>query len=231
MDPLTIPPRAPNTSSDHTIDVSARSATEGDGNPQSAQSHGDSFIVEVFKFAVLALVIVVPFRLFIAQPFIVSGASMSPTFETGEYLVIDQVTYRFEQPKRGDVIVFRFPNDPSKFFIKRIVGLPGEVVELANGYTTIMDPATGDTITLDEPYLVTDRTDDHLTVTLASTEYFVMGDNRSASSDSRVWGPVPRHDIVGRVLVRLLPMREFGLYPGAYDFSTVPSLDALPSTP
>ena len=215
MDPLTIPPRT----KDRIPEYTPASLVDEDVVHQAPdQPQGDSFIVEVFKFAILALVIVVPFRLFIAQPFIVSGASMSPTFETGEYLVIDQVTYRFDVPERGDVIVFRFPNDPSKFFIKRIIGLPGEVVELANGYTTITNPVTDETIRLDEPYLITDRTDDHITTTLDADDYFVMGDNRSASSDSRVWGPVPRKDIVGRVFLRLLPVRQFGLYPGEHTY-------------
>jgi signal peptidase I len=145
---------------------------------------------------------------------------MAPTFETGEYLIVDQVSYRFENPTRGDVIIFRFPNDPSKYFIKRIIGLPGEVVELANGYTTIVNPSTDERTPLDEEYLVTDRTDDHLSISLASDEYFVMGDNRSASSDSRMWGPVPRKNIIGKALIRLLPPREFGVYPGAYTYTT-----------
>ena len=219
MDPLTIPPRIKDTPpSHHIVDTNEYTAPEEHG----AEPQGDSFVVEVFKFAILALVIVVPFRLFIAQPFIVSGASMSPTFETGEYLVIDQVSYRLHQPERGDVVVFRFPNDPSKFFIKRIIGLPGDTVELANGYTTIKNPATGDSFRLDEPYLVTDRTDDHLTTTLTADDYFVMGDNRSASSDSRVWGPVPRKDIVGKVLVRILPVSRFGLHPGEHEYIPSP---------
>jgi signal peptidase I len=220
MDPLTIPPRKIHSD---TLSGGVEPSTHTSPNPaQEApqKQSGDSFIVEVFKFAVLALVIVVPFRLFIAQPFIVSGASMAPTFETGEYLIIDQVSYRFENPHRGDVIIFRFPNDPSKYFIKRIIGLPGEVVELANGYATIENPSTGEQTKLDEQYLVTDRTDDHLSITLASDEYFVMGDNRSASSDSRMWGPVPRKNIVGKALVRLLPPRHFALYPGEYRYTT-----------
>jgi len=220
MDPLTIPPRKKNT--DVLLD-SMEPVSNPLMSPESerpAKEGGDSFIVEVFKFAVLALVIVVPFRLFIAQPFIVSGASMAPTFDTGEYLIIDQVSYRFDNPARGDVIIFRFPNDPSKYFIKRIIGLPGEVVELANGYTAIVNPSTDERTPLDEQYLVTDRTDDHLSISLASDEYFVMGDNRSASSDSRMWGPVPRKNIVGKAFVRLLPPREFGVYPGAYTYTT-----------
>lgn len=221
MDPLTIAPRSTGTHSE----VNDRA---GAGEPLHDDHHvndrpNESFIVEIFKFSILALVIVVPFRLFIAQPFIVSGSSMSPTFETGQYLIVDQITYRFEPPKRGDIVIFRYPNDPSKYFIKRIIGLPGEVVELANGETTILDPTTNTTTTLDEPYLKRDRTDDHLSTPLASDEYFVMGDNRGASSDSRLWGPLPRADIVGRALVRLLPPTTFALLPGAYVHGETPT--------
>lgn len=187
------------------------------------EPRNESFVLEIFKFAVLALIIVVPFRMWIAQPFIVSGASMSPTFETGQYLIIDQLSYRFEQPQRGDVVIFRFPNDPSKYFIKRIIGLPGEVVSLRAGHTSITDPRTNETVELPETYLVRDPTDDLLTITLSSDEYFVMGDNRGASSDSRVWGPVPRGNIVGRPFIRLLPANTLGLFPGQVHEEEVPS--------
>lgn len=226
MDPLTIAPRSTGTHSE--VDGRAGASEPPRGDHHTNSQSNESFIVEIFKFSILALVIVVPFRLFIAQPFIVSGASMSPTFETGQYLIVDQLTYRFEQPKRGDVVIFRYPNDPSKYFIKRIIGLPGEVVQLANGKTTILDPLTNTTTMLDEPYLKRDRTDDHLSAPLASDEYFVMGDNRGASSDSRLWGPLPRADIVGRALVRLLPPTTFTLLPGAYAHSETPTL--LPDT-
>ncbi len=204
MDPLTIPQRS--ASNDVELQTPERPA------PRREE---ESFIVEIFKFSILALIIVVPFRLFVAQPFLVNGASMSPTFETGQYLIVDQLTYHLEQPERGDVVIFRFPNDPSKFFIKRIIGLPGEEVRLHDGTTTIVDPGTSAERPLDEPYVKTGLTDDDLTVTLSADEYFVMGDNRGASSDSRVWGPVPRRNIVGRALLRLLPPRTFGLFPGA----------------
>jgi signal peptidase I len=218
MDPLTIPPRSKNPESDafDAAESTQFSTAQAEGSTQ--QPEGDSFIVEVFKFAILALVIVVPFRLFIAQPFIVSGASMAPTFETGEYLIVDQVSYRFHEPERGDVVIFRFPQDPSKFFIKRIIGLPGETVELSDGYTTIFNPSSGMRVKLDEPYLVTDRTDDDMSFPLASDQYFVMGDNRGASSDSRMWGAVPRENIVGRALMRLLPPGHFSLYPGTFEY-------------
>ncbi len=215
MEPLTIKPRS--THSDSSVPLGGTDGgPHGNEHREPPAVQNDGFFVEVFKFAILALVIVVPFRIFVAQPFIVSGASMDPTFATGEYLIVDQVTYRFHPPERGDVIIFRFPNDPSKYFIKRIIGLPGEVVELSNGYTTIVDPATGEEFDLAEPYLEADRTDDHLSITLSGNEYFVMGDNRGKSSDSRMWGPVPRDNIVGRAFLRLLPPRDFAMYPGEY---------------
>lgn len=213
MEPLTIQPRS---STPPVVQSGAGAPPSPRPTDNFPPTENESFLVEIFKFAVLALIIVVPFRFFIAQPFIVSGASMSPTFETGQYLIIDQVTYQFEEPKRGDVVIFRYPNDPSKYFIKRLIGLPGEVVELANGATTIRNPSTNDSRTLEESYVKTDLTDDHLSITLSSDEYFVMGDNRGASSDSRVWGPVPKKNIVGRALLRLLPPATFGVFPGEF---------------
>ena len=84
--------------------------------------------IEIIRFAVIALIIVIPIRMFVAQPFIVSGASMEETFQSGEYLIVDQVSYHLHNPARGDVIVFRYPKDPSKYFIKRIIGLPGDTI-------------------------------------------------------------------------------------------------------
>ena len=220
MDPLTIEPRnTQNTTRTHS--EYSDNIQYNDKKDEGKKKKETSFIGEIFKFAVLALIIVIPFRLLVAQPFIVSGASMAPTFSTGEYLIVDQITYHFEEPQRGDVVIFRYPNDPSKFFIKRIIGLPGEIVQLANGMTTIIDPETEEETTLNEEYLVKDKTDDHLTITLSSDEYFVMGDNRGASSDSRKWGPVQRDKIVGRALIRLLPVNTFGMFPGSYNFNVV----------
>lgn len=171
------------------------------------------FLQELLTFAVVALVIVVPIRFFIAQPFIVSGESMYPTFDTGQYLIVDQLSYRLHEPARGDVIIFRYPNNPSKFFIKRIIGLPGESLELTGNNTLITD-TTGNKITLDEPYVQMPR-ESTGTTTLASDEYFVMGDNRLASLDSRTWGPLKRDHIIGRAYVRLIPFNTIGFLPGA----------------
>lgn len=184
----------------------------------------ENFFTEIFKFAVIALFIVVPFRLFVAQPFIVSGESMSPTFETGEYLIVDQLSYRFDAPKRGDVVIFKYPRDTSKYFIKRLIGLPGETVEV-RGSTVIIHGKDGkQTEQLDEPYVAqgNDR-EFYGTTKLSDTEYFVMGDNRRASSDSRIWGPVPKADMIGRAAVRLLPLARIHIFPGKYDISATDS--------
>src|SRR6185295_12680549 len=112
----------------------------------------ESFFSELLKFALVALLIVVPVRFFIAQPFIVSGASMDPTFKTGQYLIVDELTYRLEQPRRGQVIIFRYPKDPTQYFIKRIVGLPGETLSIESGNVYLESAGKG-RVKLDEPYI------------------------------------------------------------------------------
>lgn len=190
--------------------LSTNTTTE---QPQSKK--GVSFFMEILKFAIIATVIVVPLRLYIAQPFVVSGASMDPTFETGEYLIVDQLTYNFEAPKRESVIVFRYPKDTTKFFIKRIIGLPGETVEMHGTQVTIKNAENPKGIILNEKYVaVKNEKTDNFSVTLDSDEYFVMGDNRNGSSDSRIWGPVKMSLIMGRPAVRLLPLSRISFFPG-----------------
>lgn len=167
---------------------------------------------ELLKLVLISAAIVIPFRLYIAQPFIVEGASMYPTFENGDYLVVDELSYRFGTPERGSVLVFRYPKNPSKSFIKRVIGLPGEIVSIKGGKVTVMSGKYPKGLTLDEPYITLTKTDD-LTYTLGQGEYFVMGDNRAQSADSRMWGPVGSEHIVGRPLIRLVP---FALLPGDY---------------
>ncbi len=182
--------------------------------PQEKKIHP---LLELLQFAFIALLIVVPVRYFIAQPFIVSGASMENTFHTGEYLIIDQVTYRFEDPKRGDVIVFRYPQDPSKFFIKRVIALPGETIDIEGNVVKLIQ-TDGTEVILQEPYIKTMAENTILTETLGDREYFVMGDNRDASSDSRVWGVLNKEKIVGRALFRLFPLNEIDVLPGQHSF-------------
>lgn len=172
-----------------------------------------SFIFEIIKFALIAAVIVLPIRIFVAQPFIVKGESMDPTFGDGQYLIVDEVTYYTEAPKRGDVIIFKYPKDPSKYFIKRIVGLPGETVVITNGSVSIVLPHAVDFL-LQEPY-VENVSSESATVVVPEGQYFVMGDNRTNSLDSRSWGTLPEDMIIGRALVRLLPPDKIGLFPGA----------------
>ena len=169
---------------------------------------------EILIFIVLAVVIVVPIRFFIAQPFIVKGESMHPTFESGDYLVVDELTYRLSDPKRGDVVIFRYPGDLSVFYIKRIIGLPGETVHIDKGKTSI-SKTDGSTVILNESYVVAEDATYSLDTTLGADQYFVMGDNRPRSSDSRVWGPLPKQDMIGRAFIRLLPAKNLEMLPGA----------------
>ncbi len=149
-------------------------------------------------------------RSFLIQPFLVSGASMEPNFSDGNYLIIDEITYRFRSPERGEVVVFRFPKDPSVFFIKRIIGLPGERV-VSNGNGLVVYQGVKDTTgtPLAESYLPHGSIKDRFDIWLNNDEYFVLGDNRNFSFDSRSWGPIKRDAIIGVVRVRVFPLQQF----------------------
>jgi signal peptidase I len=172
---------------------------------------------EIFRFGVLALLIVLPIRIFVAQPFIVSGASMEDTFHSGEYLIVDQLSYRFDDPERGDVVIFKYPKDPSKYFIKRVIGIPGDTVRISGTTVTITNDEHPEGLELEEPYIDSMRENALSVTSLNEGEYFVMGDNRDASSDSRIWGVLPRENIVGRAYVRLSPITKMEFLPGAHD--------------
>jgi signal peptidase I len=178
------------------------------------QEKRENFFTELLKFALIAIVIVIPIRLFVAKPFIVSGASMKPTFDSGQYLIVDELSYRIGNPERGEVIIFRYPKDPSQYFIKRVIGLPGETVKIENGAVSVVT-TKGQTLNLSEPYVTNRGNGADMTRSLGANEYFVMGDNRPESSDSRIWGNLPRSNIVGRALVRLLPLDTASIFPGS----------------
>jgi signal peptidase I len=163
-------------------------------------------LFEIAETIVIAVAAVFVVRSFIAQPFLVSGSSMEPTFSNGNYLLVDELTYRFREPERGEVVVFRYPQDTSSYFIKRIIGLPGETVEVKNGQVDILK--NGVSQVLREPYVLQRAATADFSKTLGSDEYFVMGDNRSFSFDSRSWGPLPKDDVVGMVRFRLWPVSE-----------------------
>jgi signal peptidase I len=181
---------------------------------KTEEKKGDSFW-DLVRFALTALLIVIPIRVFVAEPFIVSGSSMIPTFNNSDYLIIDKLSYELGRPDRYDVAVFRYPGDPSKFFIKRVIGLPGETVEIKGSVVIIYNEDHEKGLVLDQPFVKNQAKND-LRIQLGADEYFVMGDNRSGSSDSRYWGPVKENLLAGRALLRLLPMSEIDFLPGYY---------------
>lgn len=190
-------------------------------NPSSEpRPHSHPFwhhVREWIKVIIVALVISLPIRFFIAEPFVVNGASMDPTFESGQFLIVDRLSYRTGTPERGDVTIFKYPNNPRVYYIKRTIGLPGETVRINDGIVSIFNTEHPEGFTLDESYIGTAyRSHDTSTVTLGPTEYFMMGDNRPESSDSRNWGPLDEKFLVGRPIVRLLPLTSISIFPGEY---------------
>lgn len=174
-----------------------------------------SFIFELIKVVVISLLIIIPIRYFLIQPFYVKGASMEPNFYDHEYLIIDEVSYRFNEPERGDIVVFRYPRNPQEFFIKRIISLPGERVQIKDGQVYIYNSDNIDGTKLDETYLrsgaKTYSMNEEL-ITLRQDEYFILGDNRTSSKDSRSFGPVNRSFIIGKVLLRGWPFNRISLF-------------------
>lgn len=169
------------------------------------------FFLELIKIVIISLAIIIPVRYYLIQPFIVRGSSMEPNFSDGQYLIIDEISYRFQEPKRGDVVVFKYPKDTSQYYIKRIIGLPLETVEISGGKITIYNNEYPEGAIISEPYLIIDHeTPGDLKVSVPYNEYFVLGDNRKASSDSRVWGLLPRQDIIGKAWISGWPPEHFG---------------------
>ncbi len=182
------------------------------GEPATGWRKYFGFVWELVKIVLIALVIVLPIRYFLFQPFIVKGDSMVPNFHSGDYLIVDEISYRLADPQRGDVIVFNYPKDTRERFIKRVIGLPGETVIVAGGQVKIIKD--NQTTVLDETYLPADlKTYGDTNITLSQGEYFVMGDNREYSFDSRAWGVVPRKDIIGRAFMRVFPLAALSQIP------------------
>src|SRR4030043_643725 len=176
------------------------------------------FAWEIFKIFVVSLAIIIPIRYFLIQPFFVQGASMEPNYEDGQYLIIDEITYRFREPERGEVIVFKYPQNPSEFFIKRIIGLPGETLKISGSQIIIENESNPDGFILDESsYLKNIPNMGQETLILKNDEYFVLGDNRSASFDSRRWGALPKRDIIGKVWIKAWPISQAGI-PEEHDY-------------
>ncbi len=180
----------------------------------SFQSSFGAFIIELVKIVVIALAIIIPIRTFILQPFYVKGASMEPTFYDNEYLVIDELSYRIHLPQRGDVVVLR-NQALGEFLIKRIIGLPNDRIVINDGRVSVYNAEfISGAVLVEKTYLSpTVQTFGNLDVTLTADQYFVMGDNRPASLDSRSFGPIPRQDIIGRTAVRAWPISKAKTFP------------------
>ncbi len=174
-----------------------------------------AYIFELVKVVVISLAIIIPIRYYLIQPFYVKGASMEPNFYDKEYLIIDEISYRFHEPVRGDIVVFRYPRNPEEFFIKRIIGLPGEKIQIKDGFVYIYNQAQPSGFQLEEQYLSSDLRTYGLneeTITLSDSEFYVLGDNRNSSKDSRSFGAVNEKYITGRVLLRGWPFNRINVF-------------------
>jgi len=163
-----------------------------------------SVIWETLQTLVLAGLLIVFFRAFVFQNFVVEGSSMYPTLMQGDRLIVSRLSYIFGEPDRGDIIVFQYPFGPERDFVKRIIGLPGETIAIQNGQVFINGKPLPP-----ETYVQNRSHDNYGPVTLAEDEYFVMGDNRTGSSDSRSWGPLQGHFIIGKAWLIYYPFDRF----------------------
>jgi len=164
---------------------------------------------EILEIVLIAVIVVIGVRYFLVQPFLVDGASMEPNFHSGDYILINEISYRFKEPQRGEPVVFHYPGNEATYFIKRIIGLPGEKVEIKGGKIFVFNSQNPNGFEISESYLPKDlKTSGDKSVDLSSDEYFVLGDNRDASFDSRQWGPLKKTEIVGSVWVRLWPLSQ-----------------------
>jgi signal peptidase I len=175
----------------------ARSSVEprqGSYKYQDEQGEGwaGRLLLETLEVAVITTLVFLLARVFV-QNYQVDGPSMTPTLLNGQYILVNKADYFIHGPQRGDVIVFKFPKDPSRDFVKRVIGVPGDtVVTHDNGTVTV------DGVTLNEPYVNDHVNTNDQTWKLGAGQYFVMGDNRGDSYDSRDWGPVPIGNILGK---------------------------------
>ena len=166
------------------------------------------FVLEFLKILIISLAIDLPIRYFLIQPFYVKGASMEPSFYDYEYLIIDEISFRFREPQRGEIIVFHSPYNPRDYYIKRIIGLPEERIVIKNGEIYLYNQQFPQGMNLNESQYLEPgtRTPGSLDLFLGPEEYFVLGDNRNSSLDSRNFGSILRKNIIGRVWLRGWPI-------------------------
>lgn len=173
-------------------------------SPRSPAKRTVFAIIDFIKTTIIVVFLALIIRLFVVQPFIVEGQSMLPTFSNNDYLITEKISYSIRSPERGEIVIFHPPDNPSINYIKRLVGLPGDSIEVKDQSVYV------NTQKINEPYLTSNEQTNvatkDFTLTLKSGEYFVLGDNRNHSRDSREIGPIPYSSIVSRVWVRLLPV-------------------------
>ncbi|HPI67433.1 MAG TPA: signal peptidase I [bacterium] len=180
---------------------------------EKAKENFKIFLWETIKIVIVALIIILPLRYYVVQPFYVKGASMEPNFYDHEYLIINEISYRFNEPARGDIVVFKYPQNIKEYYIKRIIGLPGERIVIKDGQVNIFNQQHPAGKTLSETYLESGvETWGDIDVTLGVDEYYVLGDNRTSSKDSRIFGPVARQFIVGKTWVRGWPFNRLAVF-------------------
>lgn len=184
-----------------------------------------SLVKEAIKVIFISVIIIVPIRLFVIQSFFVVGVSMQPSYENGDYLLVDKISYQFSEPSRGDVVVFKSPTDNYETYIKRIIGVPYDTVIIRGDTVEILAEDFEKGIIIDESYIQGStglhlESEGDMVVSLGKGEYFVMGDNRSDSWDSRFWGNLEESEILGKVWVRLWPV-------GSVNFINRPSYEGL----
>lgn len=171
------------------------------------------FVFEMIKVLIVSLIIIVPIRAYVVQPFYVDGASMEPNFHDGEYLIVDEISLRFKQPERGDIVIFHPPTNPKVFYIKRVIGLPNEVVDIKNGEIRVFEQDSPEPLIIDESqYLGNDyllRPSEKYHLKLGETEYYLLGDNRPNSLDSRRLGAIDFSHMKGKVVLRAFPFDKF----------------------
>lgn len=175
------------------------------------------FVWDLFKTGVIVFLIAFSIRYFLIQPFIVEGGSMLPNFVDQEYLLAEKLSYIVSDPKRGDVVIFKPPNSPTQNYIKRIIGLPGDTISISENQITIKNDDNSSGQIISEPYIPDDfqtltSKKDEFKLTLGENSYFVMGDNREHSSDSREWGILPRTNMIGRAWLTIKPLEKFGTH-------------------
>ena len=164
------------------------------------------FFLEVIKVVVLAAITVSFVRYFLFKPFYVKGESMVPNFQPSDYLIIDELSYRFRSPQRGEAIVFRAPMQVKKdYYLKRVIGLPGERIQVEDNKIIVFNQEHPKGVLVKEEYIVED-TPGSVSYVLGEDQYFVLGDNRDASYDSRRFGPIHKDAIVGRTWIRGWPI-------------------------